>query len=162
VDGEHDYLTEIHPQAEGFMRALGACLQRGAAFFIDYGFPEAEYYHPQRAQGTLVCHRAHRVDAEPLLDVGLKDITAHVNFTGVAVAAQEAGLNVLGYTSQARFLLNNGILQKTELLAPAEQALALKLVLEHEMGELFKVPAVGPGEAWQPRGFAQGDRTHRL
>jgi len=162
VDGEHDYLTEIHPQAEGFMRALGACLQRGAAFFIDYGFPEAEYYHPQRAQGTLVCHRAHRVDAEPLLDVGLKDITAHVNFTGVAVAAQEAGLNVLGYTSQARCLLNNGILQKTELLAPAEQALALKLVLEHEMGELFKVLAVGPGEAWQPRGFAQGDRTHRL
>jgi len=78
------------------------------------------------------------------------------------VAAQEAGLNVLGYTSQARFLLNNGILQKTELLAPAEQALALKLVLEHEMGELFKVLAVGPGEAWQPRGFAQGDRTHRL
>jgi len=162
VDGEHDYLTEIHPQAEGFMRALGACLQRGAAFFIDYGFPEAEYYHPQRAQGTLVCHRAHRVDAEPLLDVGLKDITAHVNFTGVAVAAQEAGLNVLGYTTQAHFLLNNGLLEKMQHLALASQGPALKLMLEHEMGELFKVLAVGPGEVWQPRGFAQGDRTHRL
>lgn len=162
IEGGHDYLTEIHPQAEGFVRTLGQRLARGAAFLIDYGFPEAEYYHPQRSEGTLVCHRAHHMDTDPLADVGLKDITAHVNFTGVAVAAQEAGLNVLGYTSQARFLLNNGLLEKTELLATAGQALALKLVLEHEMGELFKVLAVGPGPVWQPRGFAQGDRTHRL
>lgn len=161
-EGGHDYLTEIHPQAEGFMRTLGTHLTRGAAFFIDYGFPEAEYYHPQRAQGTLVCHRAHRVDADPLVEVGLKDITAHVNFTGMALVAQEAGLQVLGYTSQAHFLMNNGLLEKVERLALVRQAPALKLMMEHEMGELFKVLAVGPGEAWQPRGFVQGDRTHRL
>lgn len=162
IEGAHDYLTEIHLQAEGFMRTLGACLERGAAFFIDYGFPEAEYYHPQRAQGTLVCHRAHRVDADPLADVGLKDITAHVNFTGAAVAAQEAGLQVLGYTTQAHFLMNNGLLEKLERLPLTGQAPALKLMMEHEMGELFKVLAVGAGEAWLPRGFTRGDRTHRL
>ncbi|QEA13191.1 class I SAM-dependent methyltransferase [Comamonas flocculans] len=162
VAGEHDYLTEIHPQAEGFMRTLAQHLQQGAAFFIDYGFPEAEYYHPQRDQGTLVCHRAHRVDAEPLRDVGLKDITAHLNFTGLALAAQEAGLQVLGYTSQAHFLMNNGFLSNLEQLTQVQQAPALKLVLEHEMGELFKVLALGAGPAWQPRGFAAGDRSHRL
>lgn len=162
VEGGHDYLTEIHPQAEGFVRSLGACLKQGAAFLIDYGFPEAEYYHPQRAQGTLVCHRAHRVDAEPLQDAGLKDITAHVNFTGVALAAQEAGLQVLGYTTQAHFLMNNGLLEKMEQLALVSRAQAAKLMMEHEMGELFKVLALGTGPAWQPRGFAQGDRTHRL
>ncbi len=83
-------------------------LKRGAAFLIDYGFGESEYYHPQRHMGTVMCHRAHRADTNPLADVGLKDITAHVNFTGVALAGQDAGLNVLGYTSQARFLLNCG------------------------------------------------------
>lgn len=162
IEGEHDYLTEVHPQTEGFMRTLGAGLERGAAFFIDYGFPEAEYYHPQRAQGTLVCHRAHQVDADPLVEVGLKDITAHVNFTGVALAAQEAGLQVLGYTTQAHFLMNNGLLEKMQQLTLASQAPALKLMMEHEMGELFKVLAVGAGEMWQPRGFVQGDRSHRL
>ncbi|WP_241209550.1 class I SAM-dependent methyltransferase, partial [Melaminivora alkalimesophila] len=112
VVGEHDYLTEIHPQAEGFVRTLAAHLRRGAVFLIDYGFPDAEYYHPQRDMGTLVCHRAHRVDSDPLAEVGTKDITAHVNFTGIALAAQEAGLQVLGYTTQARFLFNCGLLQR--------------------------------------------------
>ena len=162
VPGDHDYLTEIHPQAEGFVRTLARHLVRGAAFLIDYGFPESEYYHPQRAQGTLVCHRAHQMDTDPLADPGLKDITAHVNFTGIALAAQEAGLKVLGYTSQAHFLMNNGLLEKLEQLAPVDKAPAVKLMLEHEMGELFKVLAIGPGPAWQPRGFARGDRTYRL
>jgi len=81
VSGEHDYLTEIHPQGEAFVRTLAEQWTQGVAFFIDYGFPEAEYYHPQRHMGTLVCHRAHRTDPDPLQDVGLKDITAHVNFT---------------------------------------------------------------------------------
>ena len=91
-------VVEIHLQAEAFVRSLAEHLVRGAAFFIDYGFPEAEYYHPQRTSGTLMCHRAHQADADPLQDVGEKDITAHVNFTGIALAAQEAGLDVLGYT----------------------------------------------------------------
>ncbi len=162
IAGDHDFLTEIHAQGEAFMCTLAAHLKRGAAFLIDYGFGEDEYYHPQRHMGTVMCHRAHRADDDPLADVGEKDITAHVNFTAMAVAAQDAGLNVLGYTSQARFLLNCGLVEKMEQLTLAQRALAAKLMLEHEMGELFKVLAVGPGEAWVPMGFAQGDRTHRL
>ncbi len=165
VEGTHDYLTEIHPQAEAFVRTVGQRLQRGAAFFIDYGFPEREYYHPQRAMGTLMCHRAHRADADPLADVGDKDITAHVNFTGIALAAQEAGLQVLGYTSQGRFLLNAGLLDGLDTAPLPERAAALKLVHEHEMGELFKVIALAPAvsaQGWMPLGFVHGDRTHTL
>jgi SAM-dependent MidA family methyltransferase len=165
IDGDHDYLTEIHPQAEAFVRTLAERLQRGAAFFIDYGFPEAEYYHPQRHMGTLICHRAHRSDSDPLADLGLKDITAHVNFTGIALAAQDAGMDVLGYTSQGRFLINCGLLDLAAQAGVRENAMMQKLVNEHEMGELFKVLALGPsgsGDGWVPMGFAHGDRTHRL
>ncbi|MGH8820258.1 MAG: class I SAM-dependent methyltransferase [Rhodoferax sp.] len=164
VAGSHDYLTEIHPQAEAFVRTLAGTLTRGAAFFIDYGFPEAEYYHPQRHMGTVMCHRAHRADPDPLVEVGLKDITAHVNFTGLAVAAQDAAPDVgtLGYTSQARFLLNAGLPAKLEQATLAERAMALKLISEHEMGELFKVIGFYKGEPWQALGFAQGDRTPTL
>ena len=111
IAGAHDYLTEIHPQAEAFVRTLADRLVQGAAFFIDYGFPEAEYYHPQRHMGTLMCHRGHLADGDPLADLGRKDITAHVNFTGLALAAQEAGLPTLGYTTQARFLINCGLVR---------------------------------------------------
>jgi len=162
IDGTHDYLTEIHPQAEAFVRTLADKLTQGAAFFIDYGFPEREYYHPQRHMGTVMCHRAHQADADPLIDVGLKDITAHVNFTGVALAAQEAGLGVLGYTSQARFLLNCGLAQMMELAELAVRAQAGKLLMEHEMGELFKVIGFTTGEPWDALGFTAGDRTHTL
>ncbi len=162
IEGGHDYLTEIHPQAEAFVRTLAERLQRGAAFFLDYGFPEAEYYHPQRHMGTVMCHRAHQADADPLADVGLKDITAHVNFTGIALAAQDAGLHVLGYASQARFLLNAGLAQRMEQAALPARAQAYKLLAEHEMGELFKVIALGAGTPWVPAGFAAGDRTHTL
>jgi SAM-dependent MidA family methyltransferase len=160
--GRHDYLTEIHPQAEAFVRTLADRLQAGAAFFIDYGFPEAEYYHPQRHMGTVMCHRAHQADADPLVDVGLKDITAHVNFTAIALAAQEAGLAVLGYTSQGRFLLNCGLPQLMERVDLPARAQAHKLLMEHEMGELFKVIGLGAGEAWPAMGFSAGDRTHTL
>ena len=165
IDGEHDYLTEIHPHAEAFVRTLAPHLRRGVALFIDYGFPEHEYYHPQRAQGTLRCHRAHRVDDDPLTDVGAKDISAHVNFTGLALAAQEAGLEVLGYTSQGRFLLNAGLLQGLDAAPLAERAMAAKLVHEHEMGELFKAILLAPpgsARGWVPIGFAVGDRTYTL
>ncbi|MEF7615231.1 SAM-dependent methyltransferase [Aquincola sp. MAHUQ-54] len=158
--------VEIHPQAEAFVRTLAERLQRGAAFFIDYGFPEDEYYHPQRTGGTLMCHRAHQADADPLADPGLKDITAHVNFTGIALAGQDAGLEVLGYTSQGRFLLNCGI---APAMAEAQArgdvrtlANAQKLVAEHEMGELFKVVGFVRGEPFDAVGFSAGDRSHRL
>ena len=164
VAGTHDYLTEIHPQAEGFIRTLADKLEAGAIFLIDYGFPEHEYYHPQRSMGTVLCHRAHQVDADALSDVGYKDITAHVNFTGIALAGQEAGLTVLGYTGQGRFLLNCGVLDNMEDATIKDRTMVQKLINEHEMGELFKVIAFGAKNAvaWQPMGFAVGDRTHTL
>jgi SAM-dependent MidA family methyltransferase len=155
-------VTEIHPQAQAWIRSLAGRLVRGAAFLIDYGYPEAEYYHPQRSGGTLMCHRAHRADADPLADAGDKDITAHVDFTAIALAAQEAGLEVIGYTSQARFLVNCGLL---DLLLDADArtlAAAQKLLAEHEMGELFKVIGLARGVAFDPLGFAAGDRSRVL
>ena len=162
VEGDHDYLTEIHPQSEAFVRTLAQRLERGAVFLLDYGFPEAEYYHPQRHMGTVMCHQAHRSDADPLVRVGQKDITAHVNFTGLALAAQDAGLEVLGYTSQAHFLINCGLVDLMQAAALPVRASAQRLILEHEMGELCKVIALGVGAPWQPLGFGQGDRMYRL
>ena len=155
-------VTEIHPQAEAFIAGLAQTLRRGAAFFIDYGFPADEYYHVQRSGGTLMCHRAHRADADPLRDVGDKDITAHVNFTGIALAGQDAGFDVLGYTSQARFLLNSGIADAMAHADVRVRAAAQKLVAEHEMGELFKVIGFAKDCSVDPTGFAAGDRSHRL
>jgi SAM-dependent MidA family methyltransferase len=155
-------VVEIHLQAEAFVRSLAERLVRGAAFFIDYGFPETEYYHPQRTGGTLMCHRAHQADADPLQGVGEKDITAHVNFTGIALVAQEAGLDVLGYTSQARFLLNCGLADLLQAADLRSRANAQKLITEHEMGELFKVIGLSRGIALDAIGFCAGDRSHRL
>ncbi len=162
IEGDHDYLTEIHPQSEAFVRTLAQRLERGAVFLLDYGFPEAEYYHPQRHMGTVMCHQAHRSDADPLVRVGQKDITAHVNFTALALAAQDAGMEVLGYTSQAHFLINCGLVALMQAAALPVRASAQRLILEHEMGELFKVIALGVGAPWQPLGFGRGDRMHRL
>ena len=162
MPGPHDYLTEIHPQAEAFVRTLADRLVRGAVLFLDYGFGESEYYHPQRHMGTVMCHRGHRADADPLRDVGLKDITAHVNFTGIALAAQDAGLDVAGYTSQARFLINLGLVGRLEGSTLAERTSVQRLVNEHEMGELFKALAMTKGMPGVLTGFATGDRTHTL
>jgi len=160
--GTHDYLTELHQQAQAFARTLAERLEAGAAFFFDYGFPEAEYYHPQRSMGTLMCHRGHLADPDPLDAPGEKDITAHVDFTGVAAAAQEAGLPTLGYTSQGRFLVNCGIVERMAALGVREQVAAQRLLAEHEMGELFKVIAFQRGPFWNALGFRHGDRTHTL
>ena len=159
-------VTEIHAQAEAFIATLAERLTRGAMFFIDYGFPQAEYYHPQRDGGTLMCHRAHRADTDALADVGAKDITAHVNFSGVALAAQNAGLDVLGYTTQAHFLINCGVMEWLQDADLKTRANAQKLLNEHEMGELFKVIGFAKGcdaaFATAPLGFVHGDRTHTL
>ena len=164
--GEHDYLTEIQPQAEAFVASLAermlASDKGGAAFFLDYGFPESEFFHPERHMGTVMCHQAHKADPNPLDNVGLKDITAHVNFTGIALAGQDAGLQVLGYTSQARFLLNLGLAERMADSPLAERAQAMKLISEHEMGELFKVIGFATHDHWQAHGFAAGDRSHKL
>ena len=171
IAGDHDYLTEVHVQAEAFMRTLVDRLAQGALILIDYGFPESEYYHVQRSMGTLMCHQAHRMDDQPLIDVGSKDITAHVNFTGLALAAQDtadaapqdsAPWHLLGYTSQARFLINCGIGPMLDAASLPERAMAHKLLLEHEMGELFKVIAFTRGAHWDALGFSDGDRSHTL
>jgi SAM-dependent MidA family methyltransferase len=155
-------VVEIHAQAEAFVRTLAQRLGRGAAFFVDYGFPESEYYHVQRHQGTLLCHRAHQVDDEPLEYVGSKDITAHVNFSAIALAGQDAGWQVLGYTSQARFLLNCGLASMMGSAGPRQVAAAGLLINEHEMGELFKVIGFVRGAEFDAIGFTVGDRNHRL
>jgi SAM-dependent MidA family methyltransferase len=166
VVGTHDYVTEIHPQGEAFIQTLADKLQKsslgGAILMIDYGFGESEYYHPERSMGTLMCHQAHQSSTNPLEHVGEKDITAHVNFTGIALAAQDAGLTVNGYTSQGRFLLNCGLLDHLANAALAEKAMAQKLVTEHEMGELFKVLCLSTLPDFEPLGFAAGDRSHTL
>jgi SAM-dependent MidA family methyltransferase len=165
VESEHDYLTEIHPQAEAFVASLAERLlagRGGAAFFLDYGFPEAEYFHPQRHMGTVMCHQLHQADPDPLVAVGQKDITAHVNFTGVALAGQNAGLHVLGYASQAWFLLNLGLAERMAQASLAERSQAQRLINEHEMGELFKVVGFSTADDWSAQGFARGDRSHRL
>jgi SAM-dependent MidA family methyltransferase len=164
IEGGHDYLTEIHPQAEAFVATLADRLVQGAAFFVDYGFPESEYYHPQRHMGTVMCHQGHKADSDPLAAVGDKDITAHVDFTGIALAAQDAGMSVLGYAGQGRFLINCGLPALADTATVAQRALTGYLINEHEMGELFKVIALGAtgSQAWEPLGFAEGDRSHTL
>ena len=159
IDGS---VTEIHTIAESFVTSLADRLQRGVAILVDYGFPEHEYYHPQRLGGTLMCHQAHQADGDPLVAIGDKDITAHVNFSGIALAAQESGLTVLGYTSQARFLINCGLVDLLAAASVGERANAQKLVNEHEMGELFKVIAMARGCEIDPIGFRAGDRSHML
>lgn len=162
VPGKHDYLTEIHAQAEAFIRTLADKLDQGAVFLLDYGFPEAEYYHEQRHMGTVMCHRAHKMDSDPLTDVGLKDITAHINFTGIALHAQDAGFSVLGYTNQAHFLLNCGLADAMQDASLVQRVAAQKLILEHEMGEFFKAIGLTKGTPWDAIGFSHGDKTHRL
>jgi SAM-dependent MidA family methyltransferase len=155
-------VTELPRQASGFAATLAERLGHGAALLIDYGFPEAEYYLPQRIGGTLMCHRGHRADTDPLSDVGLKDITSHVDFTAVALSAQQAGCEVMGYTTQAHFLINCGVLDDLRDADARTLANAQKLLAEHEMGELFKVLAFGRGVDVPLLGFTRGDRLHRL
>jgi SAM-dependent MidA family methyltransferase len=170
------YLTETHTVAAGFMRSLGTMIASGhgqsgrgsAAILIDYGFPAHEYYHPQRAQGTLMCHYRHHAHPDPFYLPGLQDVTAHVDFTAMAQAAVDSGLELLGYTSQAAFLLDAGIGELLLRTPPEDakrylpQANAMqKLISPAEMGELFKVLVVGKDAALPDR-FGRNDRSYRL
>ncbi|HEY2022744.1 class I SAM-dependent methyltransferase [Paraburkholderia sp.] len=164
-----DYVTETHEAARAFTRTICTMLARGAIFLIDYGFPAREYYHGQRAQGTLMCHYRHRAHGDPFLYPGLQDITAHVEFTGIAEAGVETGADLLGFTSQARFLLNAGITDVLGEIDPADTPRFLpaanavqKLLSEAEMGELFKVIAFSRGLDDTVRAFSSGDRSHTL
>lgn len=163
------YRSEVNLQAEAWVRQLGSWLKSGAALLIDYGFPQREYYHPQRLTGTLMCHFRHHSHDEALVLPGIQDITAHVDFTAMADAALEGGLDVLGYTNQARFLLNAGLpellqakMNTKDAALPATLSAVQKLVSEAEMGELFKVLAVGRGLVPPLLGFGRGDRRDTL
>lgn len=163
------YESELALVARAWMRLLARVLERGAILVVDYGFPEREYFHPQRSMGTLACHYRHHAHGDPFFLPGLQDISAHVDFSALARAATEGGLELLGFASQAQFLVNCGI---TDLLAgenPADAARYLpaaaaadKLLSPAEMGELFKVLAVGRGVKRELTGFSRGDRSRAL
>ena len=163
------YESEIGLAGRAWMRSVAERLEQGVIFVIDYGFPSREYYHPQRAMGTLMGHSRHRARGDPFERPGEQDLTAHIDFSALADAAREAGIEVLGFANQAQFLVNCGI---TEVLAEAnvENALhyapiaaeAQLLLSPAEMGELFKVLAVGCGINAPLLGFSRGDRRHTL
>jgi SAM-dependent MidA family methyltransferase len=163
------HVSEIGLTARAMVFTLAYRLRQGLMLFIDYGFGRREYYHPQRSAGTLMCHYRHRSHDEPFFLPGLQDITAHVDFTSIFESGGRGGLELLGYTTQAQFLLNCGI---TGLLAetPAEDAAAYlpqaaavqKLLSPAEMGELLKAIALGRGIDFPLVGFATGDKSMRL
>jgi len=163
------YTSEINLQAEAWVRSVADILEQGAMLLVDYGFPRAEFYHPQRSDGTLMCHYRHRAHDDPLTLVGLQDVTAHVDFTAIAEAGTGAGLSLLGYTSQAAFLIGCGLEQLMSASDPEDVRAHLeltqqvkKLTSPHEMGELYKVIALGRGVQDPFPGFADHDRRARL
>jgi SAM-dependent MidA family methyltransferase len=164
-----DYVSEINPAAEALVEDIGRRMVAGAMLVIDYGFPQAEFYHAQRAEGTLMGHYRHRAHANPFVWPGLSDLTAHVDFTAIALAGERAGLQVAGYAPQAAFLLGCGILDRLRDIGdPAsvaylrEAAAVQKLTSPAEMGELFKVLALAKNDDIPWPGFAVTDRSHRL
>ena len=166
---EGDYVSEINPAAQALIRSLAERCDAGVLLIIDYGFPAAEYYHPQRASGTLVAHYRHRVVHDPLFLPGLCDLSAHVDFSAIARAGVAGGMTVGGYATQARFLINCGILDALaacgdpQTSAYLRQAAAVqKLLSPAEMGELFKVLALVRGVDGELVGFSDGDQGHRL
>jgi SAM-dependent MidA family methyltransferase len=163
------YASEIGLAAAGWVAEWGRRLKRGALLLLDYGLPRHEYYHPGRNGGTLRCHYRHRAHDELFSWPGLSDITAHVDFTAIAEAGHDAGLEVLGYTSQAGFLINLGLGELLAARRTADEASGLRaagavqlLISPNEMGELFKAIALGRGIDAPLRGFIRGDRTHTL
>lgn len=166
--GDYDYLSEVSFAAEGLVRTIASSLESGVALFIDYGFPEREFYHPQRSMGTMRCHYRHRFHGDPFFMPGLQDITAHVDFSAMARAAESGGAEVYGFTTQAYFLISCGLAVLVSAGDPTATLSRLKgtsvvhrLINPAEMGELFKVLALGRGCASLP-GFSQGERSHTL
>jgi len=167
--GGGDYVSEINPAAQALVRSLAQRCDAGALFILDYGFPASEYYHPQRSTGTLMAHYRHRAMNDPFFLPGLADLTAHVDFSAMARAGVAGGMSLAGYATQARFLINCGILdalaRRGEPQSAAylrEAAAVQKLLSPAEMGELFKVLAMGKGIGEDLIGFRDGDQSHRL
>lgn len=163
------YESEIGLAGQAWMASLAAMLSHGAILVVDYGFPRREYYHPQRSMGTLMCHYRHRAHGDAFLYPGLQDITAHVDFTALAEAAHDAGLEILGYAPQASFLAECGIVDVLSACDAGDArhyapraAEAQMLMSPAEMGELFKVLAAGRGVPRPLLGFRRGDRAGTL
>jgi SAM-dependent MidA family methyltransferase len=158
------YVSEVCLSFQPWIASLAGQLEHGVALLIDYGLPRAHLYHPERSAGTLRCHFRHRAHDDPFANVGLQDITAWVDFTRVAEAADGAGLEVLGFTTQAAFLIGAGMesLLTTEMLVAGEDAQrrarlageARRLMLPGEMGEIFKLIALGRGYHEPLAGFS--------
>ncbi|MEO8344999.1 MAG: SAM-dependent methyltransferase [Betaproteobacteria bacterium] len=164
-----DYASELNPAAESLVEDIGRRMTTGAMLIIDYGFPQAEYFHPQRSAGTLMGHYRHLAHADPFLWPGLSDLTSHVDFTAIALAGESAGLQVAGYAPQASFLLACGLLDRlresgepTSVPYLREAAAVQMLTSPAEMGELFKVLALTKSEKIAWPGFAVANRSHRL
>ncbi|MBP6491267.1 MAG: SAM-dependent methyltransferase [Thauera sp.] len=164
-----EYVTELNLAGKAWVAAWAERLQAGALLLIDYGYPRAEYYLPSRSGGTLLCYYRHHAHGDPFLWPGLNDITAFVDFTAVAEAGFEAGLDVQGYTTQAQFLFNCGVLECLERRGARESAdyiraarAVQRLTAPQEMGELFKVIALSRAIDGPLLGFVRGDRTHAL
>lgn len=169
IDAPDDYLSEVSFAARGLVASLCERMDKGALLFIDYGFGAREYYHPQRNRGTLMCHYRHHAHDDPFYLPGLQDITAHVDFTAIAEAAIDHGAHFLGYTSQALFLFNNGVMDFLKEVSPDDlktylplSAQLQKLTSPAEMGELFKVIALGKGMEQPLAGFLRGDLSRLL
>ena len=167
--GDGDYVSEINPAAQALVRSLALRCEAGALLIFDYGFPASEYYHPQRNNGTLMTHYRHRAVNNPFFLPGLADLTAHVDFSAIAHAGLAGGMSLAGYATQARFLVNCGILdalaRRGEPQSGAylrEAAAVQKLLSPAEMGELFKALAMAKGIAEDLIGFRDGDQSHRL
>lgn len=164
-----EYVTEINLAGRAWIAAWAERVRQGALLLIDYGYPRAEYYLPSRSSGTLLCYYRHQAHGDPFLWPGLNDITSFVDFTAVAEGAFDAGFDVLGYATQAQFLFNCGVLECLERRGPRESAdyiraarAVQRLTAPQEMGELFKVLAVGRGLTAPLLGFMRGDRLHTL
>lgn len=165
----NDYVTEINLAANGLIASLANVLRQGIVLMIDYGFAAREYYHPQRNLGTLMCHYQHYAHTDPLINVGLQDITAHVDFTAIAQVGVNNGLSLSGFCSQAQFLMNCGILDLLSQASPHDMAqyaplaaAAQKLLSPAEMGDLFKVIGFSKHIKEPLIGFAKGDKSHTL
>ena len=163
------YRSELLPQLPYWIQAVAGGLQRGAMLFVDYGYPRAEFYQPDRSDGTLRAYYRHRMHAEPLLWPGLQDITASVDFTALAEAGVAAGFDFAGYCTQASFLLGNGlagVLQRIEGLGDEVErqrrtAEVKRLTLPSEMGERFQVIGFEKDVEFGAA-FLAGDLSYRL
>ena len=163
------YETEVNSRLPAFIASLSYILDTGMMLFIDYGYPRSEYYHPQRSDGTLLCHYRHRAHNDPFLFPGLQDITASVDFTAVAEAADQAGLDVRGFTNQASFLIACGLeelvnefINEGDTISPETARQIKYLTLPAEMGERFKAMALTRNFDEPLLGFRLVDQRYRL